>query len=314
VKLVACSNCKAQYDLDGVVAGPAVCPCGATLPTSTPPPKDLAVTRCSACGALVGESESACAYCRAQVTRRPEPGGPVCPQCYARNPQAARHCVACGVEFLPQPARTRSETLECPVCPGMRFVARNLGGYWVEECPSCLGLWAPGDVMDRLVERVRQRRRTEGAPVSGATGTAASAGGPKARRAAWQSGVTYRRCPECHGAMQRRNFARRSGVVVDWCGHHGSWLDAHEMEDIAAFVLNGGLDRVEAETAATTSGERAWQLPADPNRTAAILAAERILTEERARSAAADARTTRFGSGPLWRGVGDLLAELMKGR
>lgn len=113
--------------------------------------------------------------------------------------------------------------------------------------------------------------------------------------------------------MQRRNFARRSGVVVDWCGHHGTWLDPHEMEDIAAFILEGGLERAEAESAATTSGERGWQLPADPNRTAAILAAERILTEERARSAA-DARATTFGSGRLWRGVGDLLAELMKGR
>ena len=26
--------------------------------------------------------------------------------------------------------------------------------------------------------------------------------------------------------MQRKNFAGHSGVVVDWCGSHGTWLDS----------------------------------------------------------------------------------------
>jgi hypothetical protein len=152
--------------------------------------------------------------------------------------------------------------------------------------------------MDRLVDRVRERRRRDGAP--------STAQAARERRAAWQGDVAYRRCPECGQTMQRRNFGRRSGVIVDWCGSHGTWLDAHEMEDIAAFVLGGGL-----ETELAESAESAWSLPADPGRTAALLAAERILAEERARSLAREGKR-EFEWNRTWRGWGDLFTELLK--
>jgi hypothetical protein len=40
--------------------------------------------------------------------------------------------------------------------------------------------------------------------------------------------------------MQRRNYKRSSGVVLDICHEHGSWLDADELEQIAGFILAGG--------------------------------------------------------------------------
>ena len=40
--------------------------------------------------------------------------------------------------------------------------------------------------------------------------------------------------------MQRRNFRRSSGVVLDVCHQHGTWLDADEIEEIAGFILSGG--------------------------------------------------------------------------
>ncbi len=275
MKLVACPKCHAQFDVADCPADSIACPCGAAISTVTPVARDLAVTRCAACGALVGGEETSCSYCQAAVTRKPERAGPVCPECLARNPAGARHCTLCGVAFLPQPARTRTDTWGCPACKGVRFVVRNLGGLWVEECPTCLGLWAPGDIMDRLVDRIREQRRKNGA---------APASRPHAeRRAAWQAEISYRHCPECQGAMQRKNFGRRSGVIVDWCGSHGTWLDAHEMGDIAAFVLEGGLEQEPAQAAGA-----AWSLPADPGRTTAILAADQL------------------------RGIGDFLAQLLK--
>ena len=39
----------------------------------------------------------------------------------------------------------------------------------------------------------------------------------------------------------RKNFGRRSGVIVDWCGRHGTWFDPDELERVAAFVAAGGL-------------------------------------------------------------------------
>ena len=109
--------------------------------------------------------------------------------------------------------------------------------------------------------------------------------------------------------MQRKNFGRRSGVILDWCGSHGTWLDADEMGDVAAFVLEGGLEREPA--AGGGGGGEKWSLPADPGRTAAILAAEQLIAEERARSAART-RDEAFGSDRVFRGLGDFLAQLLK--
>ncbi|MEZ4367776.1 MAG: zf-TFIIB domain-containing protein [Kofleriaceae bacterium] len=46
--------------------------------------------------------------------------------------------------------------------------------------------------------------------------------------------------------MNRRLFARGSGVVVDVCRGHGTWFDAGELPATVEFVMNGGLARAEA--------------------------------------------------------------------
>ena len=296
LKLVACPQCHAQYDVEHAASPTVTCRCGATFPATPPPAKDATVTRCSACGALVGEADTVCAYCHAEIVRRPAPSGPVCPECYARNPEGARYCVACGVAFEPQPIPLRAGSLPCPACRNATLSPRSLGGIWVEECASCLGLWAPGDIMDRLIEHMRSHVAQSGAAPSDLT--------QRTLRSKWDPQIAYRKCPECGVLMQRKNFGRRSGVVVDWCGSHGTWLDANELEDIANFVAAGGLHQ-----AAGGGEDPGWALPADPNRMAAIAAAEKILAEERARTSSQD-----LHGDITVRSVGDLFALLLQKR
>ena len=298
MKLVGCPKCHAQYDVAGWSEALVACRCGATFSAVPPPAIDTAVTRCAACGALVAEAETVCAYCHAEISRRPQRSGPVCPECYARNPESAKFCTSCGVAFKPQPIRAGQISLRCPACPESTLVSRNLGGGWVDECPTCLGLWAPGDIMERLVERIREKRRHDGARPADQE--------ERERRAAWANEVTYRHCPECGGMMQRRNFGRRSGIIVDWCGEHGTWLDANEMEDIADFVLQGGLERQQAAGVGDVDG-----LHVDPKRVAAMTAAERIMAEERARGGAAGHARELNPLAEL-KGIGDLIALLLR--
>lgn len=300
MRLVQCPNCRAQYDVTGLGSETLTCRCGTAVSAVPPPARDAAVGRCAACGALVGDADRVCAYCQAVIERTPAPAGPVCPDCYARNPVRARHCTSCGVAFAPQPVRAGTEALECPVCKGSRMSGRSLGGLWVDECPTCHGLWAPGDVLDRLIERLRERRRTAAAEGSGFSPTPASAGHRSDRHAAWQESISYRRCPECGSLMARKNVARRSGVIVDRCADHGTWLDALEMEDIAAFALEGGLDRGVHEAAGLGLGP-------DPGRVAAAFEAEKLMAEERART-----RNRRFGTDRAWNGIAEFLAGLLK--
>jgi Zn-finger nucleic acid-binding protein len=53
--------------------------------------------------------------------------------------------------------------------------------------------------------------------------------------------VSYVPCPECSNLMNRVNFARCSGVVVDICKGHGTWFDRDELSRIVEFIQSGGL-------------------------------------------------------------------------
>jgi hypothetical protein len=43
--------------------------------------------------------------------------------------------------------------------------------------------------------------------------------------------------------MNHRNFSRCSGVILDWCRDHGSWFDKRELQEIVAFIRNGGFKK-----------------------------------------------------------------------
>jgi hypothetical protein len=43
--------------------------------------------------------------------------------------------------------------------------------------------------------------------------------------------------------MNRINFRRLSGTMVDVCRGHGTFLDRGELHQIVRFIQNGGLDR-----------------------------------------------------------------------
>jgi Zn-finger nucleic acid-binding protein len=53
----------------------------------------------------------------------------------------------------------------------------------------------------------------------------------------------YWPCPDCGGLMNRQNFARVSGVVLDVCRGHGVWFNHGELTRIVEFIRGGGLAR-----------------------------------------------------------------------
>jgi Zn-finger nucleic acid-binding protein len=55
--------------------------------------------------------------------------------------------------------------------------------------------------------------------------------------------VSYRKCVACGTMMNRLNFGRLSGTIVDVCRGHGTFLDAGELHAIVRFIQGGGLDR-----------------------------------------------------------------------
>jgi Zn-finger nucleic acid-binding protein len=242
VQLVACPVCHTQYDVSHVVTPRIQCRCGEAIENSPLSAVDAVIARCGSCGAQVQPDAPTCTYCDSAIVRDPDKLSLICPECFARNADQSRFCVACGVAFAPQPLASEGRELPCPACDS-RMPPSQVAGIAVNECPGCHGLWVPSDHFDALVRRAaqlaEQRKPTAEAP-------RVQRGRPLDRK------VAYRRCPECDQFMLRTNYKRSSGVILDECRAHGTWLDADELEQVAGFILAGGhtSPMLEAEHAA----------------------------------------------------------------
>jgi Zn-finger nucleic acid-binding protein len=247
VRLVACSDCHTQYDVADLEAKTIPCRCGSEIDIGPlQAAADTVISRCGSCGAGVEPDAAGCSYCGSDIVRDPDELSLICPECFARCAEDSRFCIACGIGFRPEPLRLDGHELPCPVC-SVLMPPRQIRGVALNECLTCHGLWAPGDSFDMLVSRaIRARQNAEPAELHvlkpRVTGS----------NPAGQS-VQYRKCPECDGYMQRRNYRKKSGVIIDSCPSHGIWLDADELEQIAGFILRGSAG---SDTQPETAEER----------------------------------------------------------
>jgi Zn-finger nucleic acid-binding protein len=114
------------------------------------------------------------------------------------------------------------------------MIARLVGDTLLDECPNCNGCWLDTAGVDRLV---RERRQVSTQAVLGMGGPSRPGHLPIN-----PPGRMYVKCPECETIMNRTNFAKRSGILIDTCRGHGTWFDADELPRIVEFVMNGGID------------------------------------------------------------------------
>jgi Zn-finger nucleic acid-binding protein len=147
--------------------------------------------------------------------------------------QGAAFCPSCGA------ARSRSEeaqphTTKCPACRGdMHWI--RVGEVDLLECASCDGTWIETAAFDRLcTQREQQAAIAHKAIELKATVAAATLSAP----------VRYRPCPQCRKMMNRQNFGRLSGTIVDTCSGHGTFLDRGELHQVVKFILEGGFSRM----------------------------------------------------------------------
>lgn len=184
---------------------------------------------CPMCGAASATDATHCLYCSARLATVS------CPQCFGMMFRGSRHCPRCGAGAARSTVGERaSATRNCPRCAvAMAVIA--LGSTSLRECGSCDGLWVDVESFEQICADREQ------AVLLGAAQFASAQ-----RSASAESRVRYVPCPECGQLMNRVNFARCSGVIVDVCKGHGTWFDRDELAEIAEFIRGGGLDQARA--------------------------------------------------------------------
>ncbi len=158
-----------------------------------------------------------------------------CSHCFALHFPGSRFCARCGQELEPEPLLDATDA-PCPRCKKPLRVAANgspiaekLEGLALfHECIGCGGVFLDNASMERVFSP-----EALGSGHSGASGHAV----PVAARAPSAPDVVrYLNCPVCNRLMNRVNFGRHSGIIVDVCKDHGTWFDAGELTRAIEFA------------------------------------------------------------------------------
>lgn len=284
--LVLCGRCGRQLDAGELAAGARLrCSCGEQIEVPPLEAHDSAVVRCSACGAPRQGDEAECRYCGSSFTVHERDIDTICPGCMARVSGSARFCSHCGSPILVAQAAAGAAQLNCPACgAASRLASRRLGAepVAVSECSRCGGIWVDRAAFEVLV--VRARHAQLGAPALATVAAAddpagrsaaATAGGPAALAAGEPSGQTaplpggrlYRPCAVCGALMNRQNYGRKSGVILDLCRAHGIWFDLDELPRVLGWIQDGGEQRAgQLDTEEAHAAARARRLEEDAGR------------------------------------------------
>jgi Zn-finger nucleic acid-binding protein len=238
---VACPGCKRPFDAAGFSAGSRFhCACGEVVEVPRFRSHDAAVVRCSSCSAPRANGATSCGHCGADYTLHERDLHTVCPTCMTRVSDRAQYCHHCATPIVPQGSAGEPTKTGCPAC-GRRHKmnGRALGDPPVSvlECPRCAGLWLSRDGFKVVADRARDASVADPAILIGASSD------DESTTAGARATSFYRQCPECRKMMNRRNFGKRSGVVIDACKEHGIWFDARELGIILRWIRQGGEDR-----------------------------------------------------------------------
>jgi Zn-finger nucleic acid-binding protein len=172
-----------------------------------------------------------------------------CQRCFSLQAPGTFACGRCG-HALELEALLDATDAPCPRCSLPLEVAPGSDSR-LHECPRCGGMFVPREVLAELL-------------CASEIGGALHAGAPRHMRAPERE-VRYLPCPLCHATMNRVNFGKVSGVIVDVCKAHGTWFDAGELTQTVAFAAAGGLDRTRQrereEASAAAARARTEKLP-----------------------------------------------------
>ena len=193
---------------------------------------------CPSCGAPAGDANTAqCEYCGTALTTI------ACPSCFASMFAGMQFCPHCGARG----SRTLMEgaTLPCPGCEHTMQAVR-VGATPMFECSACASVWLDVGTFSQMCSDREERGAVAAQITRAPVGVVPSAA----------TRIRYVRCPVCRNMLNRENFGRQSGVVIDVCKTDGAWFERGELHSVLVFIESGGLERSRVAEAARRTEER----------------------------------------------------------
>lgn len=191
---------------------------------------------CPNCGAAVASDKTQCEFCTSRLKTM------ACPECMGLMFIGSEHCSHCGAKVVSAEVVPAEKPGNCPRCRSDLSVLQ-IEETRLRECAKCGGMWSSVETFEDIcADREKQ------SAVMGFAGNRAQIGFP--------AKISYVPCPDCGQLMNRSNFARSSGVIIDLCKQHGVWFDAEELPKIIGFIRKGGMEKARERERLALKDER----------------------------------------------------------
>ncbi len=152
-----------------------------------------------------------------------------CPKCFGLMFVGNEFCGHCGAKMVKAEVLQGEKIGDCPRCR-ISLELLEIGTTTFRECRKCDGMWADVETFETVCAA-----REEQSTVLGVIAARMRASQPMSK-------VSYVPCPDCDQLMNRSNFAKASGIIIDICKKHGVWFDAGELPSIIEFIQKGGME------------------------------------------------------------------------
>ena len=129
----------------------------------------------------------------------------------------------------------------CPNCeqPLNQFSGPAGNEHPVSYCGICRGVLFPPGGLSNLLEQAKERELES---IKQELSLILS---PDRFIPPVQIPPRYYRCPDCANLMNRENFGAMTGVILNSCSQHGTWIGCGGLDRLIEFAVSGGAERSE---------------------------------------------------------------------
>lgn len=123
-----------------------------------------------------------------------------------------------------------------------------LGGIQVDCCHHCAGTWFDEGELEALPAELSEREL--------ATAALSALDELRGLKSVVLRQVRYLPCPVCDQAMNRRNYEQVSGIILNRCSGHGTWLDFTNGKAFLQLIADGRLAEVKRRAQSFEADDR----------------------------------------------------------
>lgn len=163
-----------------------------------------------------------------------------CRSCSAPLPANINRCTYCNVRNdidlhgrHQYSIKTKHSDRICPHCEvALQTIKLSVNGsLFIERCNTCFGLFFDSGEIEALLESSVSNVFEINFELIN-----------NINKDRYQNNKDFKyvKCPVCQIHMNRVNFGRRSGVIIDQCKKHGVWLDSGEITHLMEWKKAGG--------------------------------------------------------------------------